>query len=150
MRLAALRDAPSAFGSSHAAEVERTVEFWDDQVERSAAGRSPGYWLAERDGETVGLVGAFRPPDLTDDRVDLVSMWVAPSGRRRGTGRVLVDAVINWSRDTDAVAVELWVTRGNEPAATLYRSHGFDVTGDVALLPSDPCKDGLRMRLELG
>ncbi|MEO1059232.1 MAG: GNAT family N-acetyltransferase, partial [Actinomycetota bacterium] len=73
-----------------------------------------------------------------------------PAARRAGTGRVLVDAVVDWGRVTGADAIELWVTRGNDDAADLYRRSGFDETGDVAPLPSDPCKDEIRMRLPLG
>jgi hypothetical protein len=44
------------------------------------------------------------------------------------------------------VAVELWVTRGNDAALHLYESQGFCRTGEHEALPSDPCKDELRMR----
>lgn len=47
------------------------------------------------------------------------------------------------------VAVELWVTRGNDAAVRLYETAGFRLTGGHQPLPSDPCKDELRMRLPL-
>jgi hypothetical protein len=46
-------------------------------------------------------------------------------------------------------AVELWVTRGNVGAENLYRVMGFVETGDYQPLPSDPCKEELRMCLDL-
>ncbi len=150
IRLAALLDAPSAFGSSHEAEVVQPLEFWQERATRAATSRGSAYWFAERDAELVGLVGGFRPPEVPEDRVDLVSMWVAPAARRHGTGLLLVDAVLGWGRDTGADAIELWVTRGNDAAADLYRRCGFTETGDVAPLPSDPCKDEIRMRRPLG
>ena len=48
-----------------------------------------------------------------------------------------------------AERVELWVTRGNDPARHLYESMGFVETGDHQPLPSDPCKDEIRMVLAL-
>ncbi|MEM9516342.1 MAG: GNAT family N-acetyltransferase [Actinomycetota bacterium] len=149
IRLAALLDAPSAFGSSHEAEVQQPPGFWTERAHRAATSGGSAYWFGERGDELVGLVGAFRPPDVAEDRVDLVSMWVAPDARRAGTGRLLVEAVVDWGRATGAEAIELWVTRGNVAAADLYRRCGFDETGDVAPLPSDPCRDEVRMRRSL-
>jgi GNAT superfamily N-acetyltransferase len=81
--------------------------------------------------------------------VELVSMWTSAAVRGAGIGRRLVDAVIDWARQTGADRVDLWVTRGNDAAAQLYESIGFEVTGDHQPLPSDPCKDEVRMRLPL-
>jgi hypothetical protein len=39
------------------------------------------------------------------------------------------------------------VTRGNAPAHGLYQSMGFRETGGYQPLPSDPCKDEVRMAL---
>ena len=57
--------------------------------------------------------------------------------------RKLVDAVVEWAGDDP---VELWVTRGNDPAIALYERCGFSLTDEVQPLPSDPCKDEIRMR----
>ena len=43
-------------------------------------------------------------------------MWTAPATRRSGLGRGLVEAVLDWAASTGATAVELWVTRDNDPA----------------------------------
>jgi ribosomal protein S18 acetylase RimI-like enzyme len=39
--------------------------------------------------------------------------------------------------------------RGNDAAQQLYESMGFIVTGDHKPLPSDPCKDEVRMSRSL-
>ena len=72
-------------------------------------------------------------------------MWVAPTHRRRGVGRGLVDAVIAWTQDTGGSDVGLWVTRGNSAAEQLYESMGFTATGERQRLPSDPSKEEARM-----
>ena len=54
-----------------------------------------------------------------------------------------MDAVVAWAGDDP---VELWVTRGNDPAIALYERCGFSLTDEVQPLPSDPCKDEIRMR----
>ncbi len=73
-------------------------------------------------------------------------MWTAPDNRRAGAARQLVAAVLEWAWATSAESVELWVTKGNDPAIKLYKSAGFRETGDHQALPSDPCKDEVRMR----
>ena len=107
----------------------------------NAAGSEHTAFFAFDGGECVGLVGGHQAE--TGDHVDLVSMWTAPAARGKGVGAALVDAVIEWA---DGRAVELWVTRGNDAALRLYERCGFVETGDHQPLPSDPCKDEIRMR----
>jgi RimJ/RimL family protein N-acetyltransferase len=95
------------------------------------------------DGRCVGLAGA-KDDDLGADR-QLISMWVEPPRRGTSTATDLVDAVVDWARAAGARSVGLWVTRDNERAQRFYRRAGFVVTGDVQPLPSDPCKDEIRM-----
>jgi GNAT superfamily N-acetyltransferase len=149
IRLRALADTPSAFGSTVASESELTDADWTARATRSATGTDSAFFVAETaGGEWVGMAGGFREED-PPDTVHLVSMWVAPDYRRAGLGVRLVDAVSGWARGGGARAVELWVTRGNEPAASLYRRVGFVPTAEYQPLPSDPCKEEERMRLVL-
>ena len=148
VRLAALADAPSAFGSSYAAEVDQPDDHWRSRAELGAAGESSATFFAIVDGSVVGLVAGYRP-DVDGPAVELVSMWVSPTHRRAGTASELVDAVVRWAGEAGAPTVELWVTRGNDAAVRLYEAAGFRLTGDHQPLPSDPCKDELRMRRAL-
>ena len=77
-------------------------------------------------------------------------MWVAPAQRRARVAAKLLEAVVGWAGETDGTSVELWVTRGHEAAVKLYQAAGFRATGEHRPLPSDPCKDELRMRRVLG
>jgi|SRR6185503_12630261 len=147
-RLSALADAPSAFASTFDSEAGRSDDDWSERARAGATGPMSATFLAEDAGDVVGLVGAYRERP-SDPRVQLVSMWVAPSHRRCGVGRALVDAVRAWAADTGGTAISLWVTRGNTPAEGLYRSLGFAETDDHQPLPSDPCKDERRMELRL-
>jgi RimJ/RimL family protein N-acetyltransferase len=148
VRLAALTDSPSAFGSSYAAEVDQPDEHWTLRAQLGAAGERSVTFFALVDGSVVGLVAAYRP-DAPGSSVELVSMWVSSAQRRAGIAAELVDAVVRWAQGTGATTVELWVTRGNRAALRLYEAAGFRLTGDHQPLPSDPCKDELRMRRTL-
>ena len=148
VRLAALLDSPSAFGSTYAAEAAQPDSYWEERAASSAAGLERAIFLAFEGEEVIGLAGGWRET-AGGVGVDLVSMWTAPAARRSGVARRLVEAVVEWARDTEATAVNLWVTRGNDPAQRLYESMGFSTTGDYQPLPSDPCKDELRMEMLL-
>jgi ribosomal protein S18 acetylase RimI-like enzyme len=149
VRLAALADSPSAFGSSLAVEADHPADFWEARAVVGAAGERSVTFFADLAGSVVGLVGAHRQ-DAEERSVELVSMWVSPTQRRSGIAADLVDAVVSWARETGATTVELWVTRGNDAAVRLYEAAGFRSTGDHQPLPSDPCKDELRMRRNVG
>jgi len=148
VRLAALADSPGAFGSTHAAEADRDDDFWIDRAGRSSTGTEIATFLARVDRPVVGLVTAFRV-EKTKTSFEIVSMWTAPHGRRSGAGRRLVGAVTEWAISGGASEIGLWVIRGNAGAQRFYESLGFTETGDFQPLPSDPCKDEVRMRLDL-
>jgi GNAT superfamily N-acetyltransferase len=148
-RLAALADAPHAFASTFERELRYPDQRWSDFAHSHAAGDDDAMFAAvTAQGRWVGIAGGFRRPEQPEC-VHLVSMWVAPPARSTGIGRRLVTAVVDWARAVGARRVELWVTEGNEPAQRRYEREGFVVTGDVTPLPSDPCRDEVRMRLEL-
>ena len=150
LRLAALLDAPSAFASTWPAESARPDAEWRSRAERLAAARDSVLYVAVGDdGGWRGLAGGYRPATPPAD-AELVSMWVAPPARRTGLARRLVLAVAEWTAASGGRTLGLWVTRTNTPAIGLYQSLGFEPTGDVQPLPSDPCRDEQRMLLRLG
>jgi ribosomal protein S18 acetylase RimI-like enzyme len=148
VRLAALTDAPSAFGATFAEEAARSDSAWSDRALWASAGVERITLLARQRDGVVGIAGGYRE-EIGSTEVHLVSVWTAPEARRSGLGRLLVGAVIDWAVETGASSVGLWVTRGNTPAQLLYESMGFRETGEHQPLPSDPCADEIRMTLHL-
>jgi GNAT superfamily N-acetyltransferase len=146
VRLAALTESPSAFGSTYAGESSLTIEEWTDRARAGSGGSDRATFFAVAGEDIVGLVGGYRP-EPASAVVELVSMWTHPTVRRTGVGRLLVNAVVDWARACGAREVQLWVTRGNTAAEILYRAVGFAETGDYQPLPSDPCQDETRMTL---
>ena len=57
-------------------------------------------------------------------------MWVAPTARRSGVGRSLIDSAAKWAGKWDGRRLVLWVTAGNEAAHRFYDSIGFTVIAD--------------------
>jgi len=149
LRLRSLRSDPDAFDSSYDREAGRSLDTWTTWAALSANGPDQAMFLAEANGEPIGLSGAFRLED-EPRTMHLVAMWVDPSHRRYGVARALTKTIIDWARHSDADAVALWVVEGNEAARRLYESEGFTTTGESKALPSNPDLVEHRLTRSLG
>ena len=112
IRLAALAEAPFAFGSTYAEEVQFPDEHWMMRAERGSRGDDSVTFFAVVGDRILGLAGGYRPEPF-DGAFELVSMWVRPEARGAGIAQRLVDAVVDWAAGAGATAVELCVTEGN-------------------------------------
>jgi len=127
IRLRALQDSPTAFSSTFAEESKLTDAAWVKRAIQWNDAKSIGY-LALDDGVAAGIAaGIFTLNEPS--RADLVSMWVDPTHRRLGIGRVLVDAVVAWAREQNAQGLWLLVTSNNHTAISFYQRLGFSLTG---------------------
>ncbi|WP_236792501.1 GNAT family N-acetyltransferase [Amycolatopsis sp. GM8] len=131
LRLAALREAPGAFGAKLADWVHEDEPRW-----RQRLIDVPFNALAEIGDTPVGMVSGTALD--TERTVELISMWVAPAARGRGVGDALIAAVARWAEDQSARRIVLRVFDHNRHAESLYRRNGFVHT------------EGLRMARELG
>ena len=136
VRLRALRDSPGAFGSFSIKEAQLFDAEWLRRSARSTGETSVGY-LASDEQTTCGIVRATLD-DLDSSVVWVQSMWVAPSHRRLGLGRSLIDAVLEWARGQRVRTLKLMVTRDNHPAIRFYERLGFSPTGNTGPDPNDP------------
>jgi len=128
VRLAALRDAPTAFESTY----EREIAFGEADWRRRFGPRSVTFLAYLPEASPAGMAGGLEDQASV---VELVAMWVAPAARGRGVGEALVDAVSGWAKPRD---LHLWVTEGNAPARALYERCGFVPTGEREPLTSYP------------
>ena len=135
IRLRALRDTPSAFGSTYAQEVRLTDAEWLHRAERWN-GETGVCFLALDGNEGCGIAGSFL--DLHDaTRAHLISMWTAPKHRRQGVGMMLVSAIAHWARERGAQDLYLMVTSSNDGAMEFYRRLGFSRSGRTEPYPND-------------
>lgn len=144
IRLAALRDAPDAFGSTYEAQAEYMEADWQRRISRG--GTFLAYVPEVCASEPAGLVGGYQE---SPDTVELVSMYVRPPARGRGVGDALVARVVSWASGRDVRSVHLWVTETNSPARLLYERCGFCLTGEQQPLPSNPRIAEIGMALPL-
>jgi len=139
LRLAALAEAPSAFGSRLAdwqGEGDREAR-WRDRL-----GVAGSYNIvAMLDDDPVGMAGGV--PGQTSDTAELISMWVAPSARGHGVGDVLMQRIEQWALGNAVRVLRLNIAADNPGAERLYRRNGYAYTGE----DGPPMPDGERQRV---
>jgi len=143
LRLRALRDTPTAFSSTYSHESSLTDEQWIERVQEWSSNRSTTY-IAMDVESPCGIVSGFLDRD-NPMLAHLASMWVAPSHRRSGIGRTLVNAIFEWARLHGAGTLQLTVTSSNDPAIQFYKSLGFAPTGKIAPYRNDPALNDIEM-----
>ncbi|MES2760122.1 MAG: GNAT family N-acetyltransferase [Pseudomonadota bacterium] len=146
LRLAALRESPTAFSSSDEEECDTPLS----TIEAHMAPGSGRNRFGAFDGATlVAVVGVGRHGALkARHKAFIAGMYVAPAWRGKGVGRLLMERALAFA---DALPnlhqVTLAVTADNAAAVALYASMGFAVYGREpdALLVDGVLHDDLQM-----
>jgi ribosomal protein S18 acetylase RimI-like enzyme len=143
LRIAALTEAPDAFAPTAAEAESHDDAYWQRAAERAAGSESFRLFVARRDGAGFGLASAQCDAAGTGH---IGAMWLDPELRGGGVGARLFDAAVVFLRGCGCDAIELSVTETNANAIALYRSRGFELTGEWApLRPGSPLRN-LKMR----
>ena len=143
IRLAALRDDPSAFLSNHEREAAYDEQRWRQEFSR-------GEWnIMLADDREVGLLGVTRETSMSARECYLEYLWIAPDFRRAGVGSMLLRAVLDHLRDSGVQTVWLYILNGNHGAMHFYQRFGFQSTNERQLLPDHPAGSEERMKLRL-
>lgn len=130
LRLLALAEAPTAFGSTLAAEQAFSEDVWRERTLGASSGCDRATFIAEFEGVWIGAVTGLANQFAGANGLPLlVAMFVVASERGRGVGKKLVDNVSSWVRDCGANQLALLVTSDNASAIALYERCGFRFTG---------------------
>jgi ribosomal protein S18 acetylase RimI-like enzyme len=123
IRLEGLEGDPDAFGSTFEDENAQPLAFFEQRLGNSAV------FGAFRGPELLGIAGFRVQPGPKHAHKGLLwGMYVRPTARRTGTGRKLVEAVIEHARGRVEL-LQLTVISDNQPARRLYASLGFEEYG---------------------
>ncbi|MET0589545.1 MAG: ribosomal protein S18-alanine N-acetyltransferase [Naasia sp.] len=129
------RATPDDLGAIMALErASFPLDAWSEQSMSDEISGPHGHYLVaetlEEPPRFVGYAGLRSPRGSSE--ADVQTIAVAPEARRHGLGRALVLALLAEARRRGAREVFLEVRVDNEPAATLYRSLGFE---EIAIRP---------------
>ena len=128
LRLFALRESPTSFGSSYEEEYSRT----NQQIVTHLAGSPERKFVGCFDDvELLAVVGVGREQSIKERHIAFIrSMYVTPPARGKGVGRELMLAAIAEAAAWDGVEqITLSVTASNHSAILLYRHVGFVEVG---------------------
>ncbi len=103
-------------------------------------------WVAEEAGEIVGVSAAR----TVADEVEVLTLGVAPSWRRRGVGRSLLAAALAEAGQAGARQVFLEVRESNQGARAFYATLGFVESGRRRAYYRDPMEDALVLSRPVG
>jgi ribosomal-protein-alanine acetyltransferase len=101
-----------------------------------------------RAGAASGIRGFLVAQHLAPEW-ELENIVVAPTARRKGLGKRLLDALLAASRKTNSNSVFLEVRESNVAARTLYEKAGFDPAGRRKFYYTDPPEDAVLYRRNL-
>ena len=138
LRIAALTDAPDAFGPTAEHARAQPDSYWQTWASRLDAARGLALFVLRCANEPAGIVSATR------DRAGIGhigAMWIAPSARGRHLGSRLLDHALEFLDASGCTTIELSVTEGNAGPLALYRSRGFALTGQL-----EPLRAGSRLK----
>ncbi len=122
LRLAALAEAPYAFGATLAGWQDAGEEQWRQRL-RIPGARDLVAYLGD---EPVGMASGVSAGPAT---VEIISVWVSPPGRGRGVGDALMGAIAGWAAESGASTLLLSVRATNAAAIRLYERAGFGHCG---------------------
>src|SRR5688500_4420006 len=140
-RLLALHNSPHAFTATYAREAGWSEPEWRRLFDSAT-------WIVARETQkVVGLARSVGEPEHATRHVE--SIWVAPTHRRRGVLRALLQALAEMERGMGVTDLLLWVLEDNYAAQRAYEALGFEPTGERQPL-ADFGRYERRLRLVLG
>jgi len=129
IRLRALQDSPTAFGTTYESARAWTLDEWTRLLGSLVA------FVARRGEQDVGMVRVAADSE-SPDAARLGSLWVDPEARGAGVGAALIEEAVAWARSGGFARIQLDVADHNPAAVALYAREGFEPTGRVAPFPA--------------
>lgn len=140
LRVAALGDAPEAFGETLDHAQACGEQDWRHRLSRMQGERALGLVAVADDGCWAGTMRG----EITGDDVWLYGVYVVPRHRRTGVAQTLLSAMSDWAAP-HATRMLLHVAATNVRARRLYERNAFVLTGRSVTNPAHPHVTELEM-----
>ena len=131
-RLAALFDAPTAFGASHASAAAFSDADWQ---QRALSTPQRTFFLAFDGEQAIGLAAQVV---AGNGECHLIAMWVQSEYRGMAVAQGLVEAVKQCAVNNGHARLVLDVAPENSRAVTFYQKQGFVFLAEWEALESHP------------
>lgn len=103
------------------------------------------FLVCEEEGMAAGYVGMY----VNVDFADITNVAILPAYRKRGYGRSLVSAVIEFAKQKQLEKIFLEVRVSNVPAISLYEQMEFEKIGIRKNFYEHPKEDAYIMQISL-
>lgn len=87
--------------------------------------------------------------DSFDKFIELLNFGIGDKNKKNGFGKLLLESLINKSKDVKAEYIFLEVRKSNVPAISLYTKLGFEQIYERKNLYRNPEENGFGMKLEI-
>ena len=127
-RLQALKESPTSFSADYAEHEQRSVSEFATRIHTEPDNFIVGAFEADI---LVGIGGFYRTEGKKlRHKGNIWGMYVAPGGRRKGTGGAIMAEIVRRARsDGDIVQLLLTVGAWYDGARRLYQACGFQAYG---------------------
>jgi RimJ/RimL family protein N-acetyltransferase len=130
LRLASLRDSPSAFSTSYESAVERSPESWREQADGTAEGSDRATFLAFFGESPIGLAALYRDK-LEPGTGEILQLWMAPEHRGTGASIELMDALFDWADENGLGKIIATVTKNNARALGFFLKYALEPSEEI-------------------
>jgi RimJ/RimL family protein N-acetyltransferase len=131
MRLRSLQEAPYAFPATYEAALQRSLESWREQAERTALGSDRATFIAFSDDIPVGMAALYRREENVEAG-ELLQVWVSPEYRGTRLAWDLMDVIFQWAGENHFHSVIAGVTKANARAVRFYTRYGFSMLEETS------------------
>lgn len=138
VRLAALANAPDAFGSRFNDWVDAPEARWRGRLSIPDAIDLVVHEINENGDERA--VGMATGVPTGYGGAEIISMWVDPRFRGRGLASSLIGKIVSWAIQSGFSELRLAVRPDNATAQSVYQRNSFSVSDE----PGDETPDGRR------
>jgi RimJ/RimL family protein N-acetyltransferase len=119
LRLAALKDAPYAYGAVYEVDKDKPIDFWQQALVDS------NWFFTSIDGVDIGLIGVEKAAKDRGSKCWIFGWWIEQSFRGQGVAALMLSEIDKFCIENNWQRQGLGVWPENKRAITAYLKLGF-------------------------